>query len=180
MKTKIYFDGDSVTYGKELFDLSKRYSALVCEKLNAEEHNIALNGGSNRRLMRNLIDNLGKFDMYIIQMAKRSRTEWYDEDEDKWQIVTNQPVKSGNYDFWKKYYREIYHDNYGITDELICYNFIRALLVDVPHLILWSGDYDFDLPTDLVYKKGSFPVRRGHPNEEGHQMICDDILNILK
>tara|TARA_Y100001972_G_C7544225_1_gene273756 strand:- start:98 stop:628 length:531 start_codon:yes stop_codon:yes gene_type:complete len=172
---KIYFDGCSVTYGKELFDISNRFSGLICNKLNAEEHNLAINGSSNRRLMRNLIDNLGKFDRYVIQMTKRSRTEWYD---DKWHNVTNQPVHSGNYDFWKRYYKEIYHDNYGITDELICYNLIRALLVNVPHVILWSGDYDFNLPVDLVYRKGSYPTRRGHPNEEGHQKICDDILNI--
>ena len=36
---KIYFDGDSFTYGKRLVDpLKSRFSKLICDELNAEEN----------------------------------------------------------------------------------------------------------------------------------------------
>jgi|9_EtaG_2_1085328.scaffolds.fasta_scaffold10186_3 lysophospholipase L1-like esterase len=189
---KIYFDGCSITYGKELSDIPKqRYSKLVCDKLQAEEYNIAANGGSNHRIMRNLVDNLGKFDMYIIQMTKRMRLEWYDEryvgQDDKWGKREWQRVRyppsphtTGNTEFWERYYKEIYHDEFGKSDEKIYYHSIRALLQNVPHVLLWAGHYKFDLPVDLSYGYKVLPrAERGHPNEKGHYIIYSDIIKFI-
>ena len=45
---KIYFDGCSWTEGAELSQpQEERYSKLICDKLGAEETNLALGGGGN-------------------------------------------------------------------------------------------------------------------------------------
>ena len=62
---KIYFDGCSHTWGAELQNPQQsRYSKLVCDYFGAEEYNIALQGGSNMRLARNILDHdLSEYDI---------------------------------------------------------------------------------------------------------------------
>ena len=81
---KIYFDGCAKTGGyTQLPDFGKKYSELLCEKLGAEEYNIAQRCGNNRRIVRNLLEHdLSKFDLFVIQMTKRRRFEFFD--GDKW------------------------------------------------------------------------------------------------
>ena len=53
---KIYFDGCSWTRGAELQNPEEeRYSKLLCNELGAEETNLAVSGGSNDRIVRNLL-----------------------------------------------------------------------------------------------------------------------------
>ena len=50
---KIYFDGCSWTKGEELENQEEeRFSKLICDELGAEETNLAINGGSNDRIIR--------------------------------------------------------------------------------------------------------------------------------
>ena len=85
---KIYFDGCSWTKGAELENFEEeRYSRLICNELGAEETNLAMNGGSNDRIIRNLIveNNIEEYDLAVIQMTFPARTEYYNPDhEDKW------------------------------------------------------------------------------------------------
>ena len=76
---KIYFDGCSFTWGDELEDnYTSRYSRLLCNHFGAEEYNIAKRGGSNRRIVRNILEHdVSQYDLFIIQMTKRQRTEYY-------------------------------------------------------------------------------------------------------
>ncbi len=189
---KVYIDGCSNTYGKDLENPEEsRYSRLVCNELHAEEYNRAVCGGSNRRIVRNLINtDVESYDLFIIQMTKRARTEWYDPrytgetprttPRNQWQRVRYPSTCTGNDKFWDTYYREIYHDEYGKVEEEMYYTLIRSWLENVPHVILWLGDYDFNLPVDLKYPKGSLPREKGkHINESAHEIICDDILTCL-
>ena len=76
---KIYFDGCSFTYGSELENHEKeRYSRLICNELGAEEKNYAMGGGSNDRIIRNLMteNDIEKYDLAIIQMTFPARTEY--------------------------------------------------------------------------------------------------------
>ena len=83
---KIYFDVCSNTWGAELQDnLKSTYSRLVCDHFDAEEYNISLQGGNNRRIARNLLEhNLSDYDMFVIQFTHKVRGEWYDEEIKKW------------------------------------------------------------------------------------------------
>tara|TARA_R100001079_G_C4390820_1_gene127142 strand:+ start:110 stop:745 length:636 start_codon:yes stop_codon:yes gene_type:complete len=77
---KIYFDGCSWTKGAELENPEEeRYSKLICNHLGAEETNLSMSGGSNDRIVRNLLveNNIEEYDLAIIQMTFPARTEWY-------------------------------------------------------------------------------------------------------
>ena len=77
---KIYFDGCSWTKGSHLKNnLEERFSRLVCDHFGAEEYNIAKGGGSNDRIIRNLIveNNIEEYDLAVIQMTYPARTEYY-------------------------------------------------------------------------------------------------------
>lgn len=78
---KIYFDGCSFTWGSELENnREKRYSRLICDALDAEESNFATQGGSNDKIVRNLLieNNIEEYDLAVIQMTYPVRTEYWD------------------------------------------------------------------------------------------------------
>ena len=90
---KIYFDGCSWTKGEELENRKEeRFSKLVCDKLGAEEVNLARCGGSNDRIIRNLMIeyDITKYDMAVIQMTFPARTEYfYERETDRgWSAIT--------------------------------------------------------------------------------------------
>ena len=79
---KIYFDGCSWTWGAELEnEKEERFSACVCDKLGAEESNFSICGGSNDRIVRNLMveKKIEDYDLAVIQMTYPARTEYWDE-----------------------------------------------------------------------------------------------------
>tara|TARA_B100001057_G_scaffold365594_1_gene368725 strand:- start:10 stop:690 length:681 start_codon:yes stop_codon:yes gene_type:complete len=78
---KIYFDGCSWTEGAELENQEEeRFSKVLCNELGAEEYNFAVCGGSNYRIVRNLLvqNNIEDYDLAVIQMTFPTRTEYYD------------------------------------------------------------------------------------------------------
>ena len=86
---KIYFDGCSNTAGSELKDAKKtRFSKLVCDHFNAEEYNIGLFSGSDRRMARNLLEHdLSQYDMFVIQLTQKARSEYWCERDKKWKVL---------------------------------------------------------------------------------------------
>ena len=188
---KIYFDGCSYTEGDELNEPENtRYSKIVADKKNSIEYNFALSSGSNRRIVRNLIEkDLSQYDIFIIQLTKTPRTEYYD--GFKWIKVKNRnqiqrsksvaTFKKDNFsigskglphhviEFWREYYTEIYHEKYGIIDKKICYHAIKNLLYGKRYLLL-----DIDQCRDMV---GENRATGGHPNEKGHEIIAQYILD---
>ena len=91
---KIYFDGCSWTWGSELENENEeRYSKLICDHLGAEETNLSMCGGSNDRIVRNLLveNDIEKYDAAFIQMTIPLRTEYLKVsrwEEDKWTRVS--------------------------------------------------------------------------------------------
>ncbi len=77
---KIYFDGCSWTEAGNLENKYKeRFSRLVSNHFGAEEYNFGLSGGSNDRIVRNLLveKNIENYDLAVIQMTFPARTEYY-------------------------------------------------------------------------------------------------------
>ena len=178
---KIYFDGCAKTCGTALkHDIKQRYSTLLCDKLGAEEYNIARDGSSNRRLVRNLIEHdLSNYDLFIIQMSKRDRFEWFDKKKNEWNNVSRSrkiyPLTHGH--CWEYYYNNIYSDEMGIIDEKISFAAIKNLLGDKKHVIISISNSECGVPVDIIYRKGkdftsNFGIDR-------HKMIVDNILDIL-
>ena len=77
---KIYFNGCSWTYVCELdHPEQERFSKLICDYFGAEEINQAIQGGSNDKIIRQLLTetDISQYDLGIIQMTHPSRTEFY-------------------------------------------------------------------------------------------------------
>tara|TARA_Y100001973_G_scaffold97292_1_gene153152 strand:+ start:499 stop:1143 length:645 start_codon:yes stop_codon:yes gene_type:complete len=207
---KVYCDGCSWIKGAEIKDKTKKFSTLICNELGAEEV-LAVGGetGTNCATTRRMVCdyNMSEFDMAIIQFATPSRTEYYDEYRKRFLSINSKLRYKGKFNhknrvgyehwddsmvsFWRYYYTNVYHTEYGETQEQINHTTIRNLcqVNKVPLLFLTTRSdstnmyqegsprmkYDFYLD-DLKYPR----VGRGaHPNEEGHRMIADDLLRMI-
>ena len=148
---RIYFDGCSNTEGKYhsvvngrrlgTGYLNRRWTKLLSDKLNAEECNYGLSGGSNNRILRNIsreyYNELHTYDLAIIQMTFCHRFEWYDADTnsfrtiglDKFNLMEMDRKKFDLFhSFWKSYYdKGMYSDGCGEATEEICFNTIRSV-----------------------------------------------------
>jgi hypothetical protein len=77
---RIYFDGCSWTKGAELENKEEeRFSKLVADYFDAEECNIAMAGGSNDLIVRNMLVNhkIEEYDLVVIAMTFPARTEYH-------------------------------------------------------------------------------------------------------
>ena len=202
---KIYFDGDSWTYGGELdknYRESLRYSRLVSEKLGAEEYNFSQCGISNYRIVRRLLldHDISEYDVAIIQMTYPERTEYYNT---KWKSISivDTPLvhyhllppwekkkkflekKGIDHKFWTHYYKEIYSEHYGYTYEKIHAITIRSHCQanNVPLILMTNNNlFAENKNFDLELEKPKYPkTKGGHPTEEGHRIIARDLLRLL-
>ena len=169
---KIYFDGCSNTAGLELKDpLNTRFSKLVCNHFNAEEYNIGKVSGSDRRMARNLLEHdLSQYDMFVIQLTQKSRSEYWCERDKEWKILKHSlkhrhkddvdRIKVSN--IWKNYLKYVYTDESGTSNQLIYYTLMKILLKDKPHVIigveffhdpLFIGN-SISAPVDIRYEYG--------------------------
>ena len=202
---KIYFDGCSWTKGEELENQEEeRYSKLICDELGAEETNLAIKGGSNDRIVRNLLveNHIEEYDLAVIQMTLPVRTEYYmirkGEYYDKcWRRVN----PSNNYsrwlhgldgdirklgekfsdhsDFWKYWYMNITNKKFFDVKEKIHYETIKSYCETkgVP-LIICSINTWSKLKFDFVLTvDNNTKCKMGHPNKLGHQLIAEAMLD---
>tara|TARA_B100000508_G_scaffold69788_1_gene54526 strand:- start:1409 stop:2035 length:627 start_codon:yes stop_codon:yes gene_type:complete len=207
---KIYFDGCSWTKGEELENKKEeRYSKLVCDELGAEEVNLARCGGSNDRIVRNLMieNNIQEYDYAVIQMTFPTRTEYLHEKDwirvnpkqnyQKWIFSNSVKGKllslNGSLDrlsekfqehseFWTTYYKNVMSEEYFHTKENIQMQTIRnhCKVNNVP-LVLTSINKWTKQRFDLSLDKATLPIHTyGHPTKEGHRMIADKIVRMVK
>ena len=169
---KIYFDGCSNTAGLELKDpLNTRFSKLVCNHFNAEEYNIGKVSGSDRRMARNLLEHdLSQYDMFVIQLTQKSRSEYWCERDKRWKILRHvlkdkhrdddDRVKVSN--IWDNYLKHVYTDELGTSNQLTYYTLMKILLKDKPHVIIGVEFFNNSLfignsisaPVDIRYEYG--------------------------
>jgi len=202
---RIYFDGCSWTKGEELENQEEeRFSRLVANHFDAEEYNIAIKGGSNDRIIRNLIieNNIENYDFAVIQMTFPSRTEYW---EGKWVRVSGKhhynrwlykekgmkkkeleekfSEKFKNHkEFWIYYYMHVADQKYFENKEKIQYETIKSYCKskNVPLVLCsinnWSKlDFDMMMNTHDLKKHWY-----GHPTKEGHQVIANKIMKYIK
>tara|TARA_B100000287_G_C20598692_1_gene767149 strand:+ start:348 stop:917 length:570 start_codon:yes stop_codon:yes gene_type:complete len=187
---KIYFDGCAKTLGVAIKPHDhKRYATLLCNKLGAEEYNIARGGGSNRRLVRNLLEHdLSKYDLFVIQMSKRERFEWYNKIRGEWRNVCinnygvphiglEKDYSSGKKEHFTYYYDNVYSDEMGIMDEKICFTAMKSLLQNKKHVIIFMGNHECSVPVDFSYIKGKNYHKKF--DEKAHEKIYNDIIGHL-
>ena len=186
---KIYFDGCSHTWGSELIDLNSRYSNIICNHFGAEEYNIAERGGSDKRMVRNLLEHdITQYDMIVIQMTGKNRTEYYNNGWKKvnWNTIFYKVDFKGKDSVpkeinktWYDYYTLIHTEELADSNQLIYYTIIKGLIEHKPHVIIGIDNSD-KLPLDFSYEKNNLPRRGGgHPSEKGHKIIANDVISLL-
>lgn len=201
----IYFNGDSWTRGAELEnDTQERYSKLLCDHYGAEEINLAYDGKSNDAIIREIYLDQPEADLAVIQMTFPLRTEYYHTRRKKWHSVnvnadyrswsaekTEESVRSSLpnsdnrqefKDFWTFYYTDIVSDDFLMMKEKVQMEQIKSYFgnKNIPLVLVTINNYtlyDFDLNLSMQ----RYPYApKSHPNKEGHQMIKEDIINIIK
>ena len=184
---RIYFDGCSYTYGAELINpIDERYSKLVANHFGAEDYNIARGGGSNRRIIRNLLShNMSEFDMVVIQMTYKWRTEFYK--DGRWKRIRHFKTPSGFSHTKQKfveekvthpYLKDMYSDEFGEIDEKIMYHAIKNILKDKKHFI-FTIQHGTVLPIYAYNDPIHLRATQGHPNKEGHKFLADIVIRGL-
>ena len=193
---KIYFDGDSWTFGAEV-ELQERFSYLLSNYYNAEECNVSVGGASNNRIARqSLVEyNISDYDLAIIQLTFPARSEWcVKEMNEKWyqvRVLQERGCKENwlkNYIF--DYYEKIYTEKYGNTYEKLFATAIRShcKVNNVP-LILMTNRSVYPWKYVTTYSMTKFDVnlsdlnlpraKHRHPSSEGHQIIFKTLRNII-
>ena len=195
---KIYFDGCSWTKGEELVHPEQeRFSKLICDELGAEETNLSIKGGSNDRIVRNLLveNNIEDYDLAVIQMTFPVRTEFFNKhwvrvnpknNFVKWLHGENGDIRrlgekfKYHADFWKYWYTDVTNQKYFETKEKIHYHTIRNSC-KIP-LVLCTINRWTELPFDLQLNDGTRNMRheRGHPNKHLHKKFAEIILGMIK
>ena len=194
----IYFDGCSWTKGEELVHPEQeRFSKLICDELGAEETNLSIKGGSNDRIVRNLLveNNIEDYDLAVIQMTFPVRTEFFNKhwvrvnpknNFVKWLHGENGDIRrlgekfKYHADFWKYWYTDVTNQKYFETKEKIHYHTIRNSC-KIP-LVLCTINRWTELPFDLQLNDGTRNMRheRGHPNKHLHKKFAEIILGMIK
>ena len=186
---KIYFDGCSYTEGKGYLGenyKNLRWSKLLCDKLDAEEYNISDSGSCNQRILRNLAnDHCNKnYDLMVIQLSYPSRTEFYN--GSYFQQVNNKwrNLKSSGDTIsltFQMYYRNVYAEEYGLSNELTVYNSIKYICEakKLP-LITLSCYPNTILPVDHILKDYEHASARDtHPSVNAQKLIAAHVYSLL-
>ena len=197
---KIFFDGDSFTYGGGLENPTKyRWSKLICDHFDAEETNLSKSGVSNECVLRHLFadgHNLEKYDIIFIQLTYPARFECWDEKSQKWRTYStgslqwhkqNDKIKnldSRFIDFMDYYSNYMYNDKQAMVNELIAYNSIVSYLklLGKPFFMSSLSRYGH-INYDLNFHKFNFSkISRDdlHPSILGHKQIAKRVLSTLK
>jgi hypothetical protein len=186
---RILFNGDSWTWGYNLKDRNFRYASLISNNYGASSEDISIHGCSNRTILRTtLISDITQFDLGIINLTYKNRTEYYNSETNKWEFVNmgrynGFQKKSIISNKMKEYYEYIYTDLYGETDEYIAYYSIKNYfnLHKIP-LILTTSQMSSKLNYDLILNTEDISrcETSQHPNEFGHRKIYEKINLLVK
>ena len=176
---KIYFNGCSHTWGAELSNPEEqRYSKLVSDHFGAEEYNISQRGGSDKRVLRNLLEtDLSQYDYVIVQLTCKNRTEFWKEQKQTWMQVRKPPDRKN---WWHYYFANIYTEKLGDINQLTYYHAMKNVLKDKKHLIIGISGWGHIIraPVDINFTNHRI-APLGHPNEEGHKQIANEIIKCI-
>jgi len=204
---KIAFAGCSFTWGDELENPEEqRFSRLVCNKLGAEEYNLAGRGWSNDILLHKFLKFstiCGKPDVAVIQWTQHSRWQMWDDSRNDWEILCTKKKYHLKLNA-VRYYRNVYTDHHGIENywknvylaeqyckdndiKLIMMNmdWNKELTVDYvsPYQSLVKSEIPYitngilPRPTNKSPESFEYYMKSGHPSFKGHQTIADYIIN---
>lgn len=93
---KLLAVGDSFTYGEELEDTSLAWPYLLGQKIGYDVTNLGKPSGGNTQIVRNVVENVHNYDLFVIVWSHFARIEMADE--------------NGIYDIWPGSQSYLYYD----------------------------------------------------------------------
>lgn len=174
----ILFNGDSWTWGYNLDDRNDRYAKKISDQLAIPYVDLSTPGCSNRTILRTTLEDNGNYELAIILMTYKNRTEFWS--NGKWEYV-NMGREGGKK--YKDYYVNYYEDEYGEKDEWIVYECLKNYfkVKNIPLLLLTNqkkSDLHYNL--NLNIRQVERCNNSLHPSANGHQTIANMIINILQ
>jgi hypothetical protein len=170
---KIFSNGSSFASGS--------YPKYLAELLSADLTNISTPGYSNRSIWRTTIEfNPQNYDLAVIQLTSRSRTEYYD-DRKKWMEISSQlthPLLGDKKKLWSFWYENLYTDEYGECEEKFAVQGIRDhfTINNIPCIMMTTDKYTTSTDFDVNIFDIDFPMdKTRHPTDKGHQIIAKRI-----
>ena len=166
-KMVVYHDGTQ-DYSGEM-----TWTHLVAKHFNFEDCNYCMNGGSNHRIARHLLeDDISQYDAFIIGMTPKMRTEYYN---GEWIGVRADTTKQELKEQWDLYFKEIYSEEGVVVEEKMHYHLIRLLLKETgkPYII-FEGAAPLTINWNYMSQHGFF--YKGHFTPAGHQVIANDLI----
>lgn len=76
---KLLAVGDSFTYGEELEDVKLAWPYLLGRKINYDVTNLGKPSGGNTQIIRNVVENVHNYDLFVIAWSHFARIEMADE-----------------------------------------------------------------------------------------------------
>jgi hypothetical protein len=195
----IGFSGCSYTAGAELIDpIKERYSAIVCDRFQATEHNVAGNNYSNEMVCKKTWDltNTVSLDFMIIQISSFLRFSFVYDDK----LVTINPYRKQkyDYDFVSKivYSKQSSYDKwYELTRWKILMLHEYLLSRSINHMFLFMLDIDaksfekdvfvpqtikqravFDSMMGITESKDLGFFKGKHPSAIAHKYIAEEVV----
>jgi hypothetical protein len=207
---KLLTVGDSFTYGDELEDITLAWPYLLAEKTNFNIINLAKPASGNTRMIRYVIENISRFDVFIIAWSHFARTEFADENGiyDIWPGCSSSPHKTQT--SWRddliEYYSRHHNDDYLYRQYLINIILLQQYLKNnnKKYLMLDAfgnhqnvgrrADNNNDLikqidkdsflgwptTTMMEWTYGTPQGPGGHFLEQGHEQVADKIYEHIR
>jgi len=122
-----------------------------------------------------------KYDLAIIQLTSKSRTEYFDEKQ--WVEISVQLSHERlgeKRKLWKYWYENMYADQYGDCEENFAIEGLRGHFAvrKIPCIIVTTDKYTKSNKFDMNLFDIDFPMdKTNHPTDFGHRMIAKTLYN---
>ena len=183
---KIFSNGSSFAAGSYPKYLAELLRARF--KRNVDLTNISTPGYSNRSIWRTTIEfNPQNYDLAVIQLTSRSRTEFYIDFgiDVGWIEISPQlthPNLGDKKKLWQYWYENLYTDEYGECEENFAIEGLRDYFAinNIPCIIMTTDKFTISKKFDLNIFDINFPMdKTRHPTTIGHKVIANKIYEII-
>lgn len=163
-----------------IIKISQGYPDIVSKYYGASYVNEGKSGGSNKRTVRKIFYDydMEEFDFICIDFTPKTRTEFYNDKDKKWEQIRTPTDSQKNCELHKLYYENIYNDEYGSLMNCIEFTSIKKYLraLKKPHLIFNSIiNKNTDLDFDFNYRDYHIGSKK-HLTTIGHKQVAKEII----
>lgn len=161
-------------------EVSQGYPDIVSKYYGASYVNEGKAGRSNKRTVRKIFYDydMEEFDFICIDFTSKTRTEFYNDKDKKWERINAHTEIPKNSELSKLYYKNFYNDEYGSLMKCIEFTSIRKYLkaLKKPHLIFNSDRIYNDNNLDFDLHFLNYHTKKSHLTSIGHKQVAKEII----